>query len=228
VGEDEAVQARERLLAPLEPGQVSARVEADRSSCLSVGDSGLDPLPCAGNAIEESDDLVGVGVSLVDRVAQERTGERSFTHMRAPGDTRELLAVLRRERDVEANAVLSHTVRVTRFSTGRVRTSTSRAAFPAAKLDGVTEALALVMVNDEHPAGPTRAWEIVDTEQMPYEPSSVVGLVIKKLRVDPETGEWTWLAGSAPNRVTPRAEVHPTVEEAFLIRGDCLLASTGK
>ena len=99
---------------------------------------------------------------------------------------------------------------------------------PAAKLDAVTEALALVMVNDERPAGPTRAWEIVDTEQMPYEPSSVVGLVIKKLRIDPETGEWTWLAGSAPNRVTPRAEVHPTVEEAFLIRGDCLLGEHGE
>jgi len=88
----------------------------------------------------------------------------------------------------------------------------------AAKLDALTGALALVMVNDERPASPTRAWEIVDTEQMPFEPSNVVGLVIKKLRVDPETGEWTWLAGSAPNRVTPHAEVHPTVEEAFLIR----------
>jgi hypothetical protein len=98
----------------------------------------------------------------------------------------------------------------------------------AAKLDALTGALALVMVNDERPASPTRAWEIVDTEQMPFEPSSVVGLVIKKLRVDPKTGEWTWLAGSAPNRVTPHAEVHPTVEEAFLIRGDCLLGEYGE
>ena len=46
--------------------------------------------------------------------------------------------------------------------------------------------------------------------------------------VDPETGEWSWLAASAPNRVTPRAEVHPTVEEAFLIRGDCLLGEHGE
>ena len=52
--------------------------------------------------------------------------------------------------------------------------------------------------------------------------------MIKKLRVDPETGEWSWLAASAPNRVTPRAEVHPTVEEAFLIRGDCLLGEHGE
>ncbi len=98
----------------------------------------------------------------------------------------------------------------------------------AARLDAAGESLALVMANDERPAGPTGTWEIVDTEQMAYEPSSVVGLVIKKLRVDPATGEWTWLAGSAPNRVTPRAEVHPTVEEAFLIRGDCLLGEHGE
>ena len=28
--------------------------------------------------------------------------------------------------------------------------------------------------------------------------------------------------------MTPRAEIHPTVEEAFLIRGDCLLGNRGE
>jgi hypothetical protein len=95
------------------------------------------------------------------------------------------------------------------------------------------DALALVMVEDERAAGPSGTWEILDTEQMDYENSGFdgqipPGLVIKKLRIDPETGDWTWMAASAPNRITPIAEIHSTVEEAFLIRGDCLLGECGE
>lgn len=97
-----------------------------------------------------------------------------------------------------------------------------------ATLRAVDDSLLLVMGEDERAPGPNGTWEVIDSEQMHYEPSSVIGLVIKKLRVDPETGDWTWLAGSSPNRVTPRAEIHPTVEEAFLIRGDCLLGGRGE
>jgi hypothetical protein len=99
---------------------------------------------------------------------------------------------------------------------------------PQATVATTTESLLLVMAEEEHATGPTGTWAIVDSERMQYELSSVIGLVIKKLRVDPETGDWTWLAASAPNRVTPRAEIHPTVEEAFLIRGDCLLGGRGE
>jgi hypothetical protein len=97
-----------------------------------------------------------------------------------------------------------------------------------AVLVATADALVLAMIEEEQPPGPTGSWRILDTEQMEYEPSSVIGLVIKKLRIDPERGDWTWLAASAPNRVTPRAEIHPTVEEAFLIRGDCLLGGRGE
>jgi len=95
-------------------------------------------------------------------------------------------------------------------------------------LEARDDALALVMVEDERTPAPGESPTVVDSELMEYAPSSVVGLVIKKLRVDPETGDWTWLAASAPNRVTPRAEIHPTVEEAFLLRGDCLLGGRGE
>ena len=38
----------------------------------------------------------------------------------------------------------------------------------------------------------------------------------------------TWLAASAPYRITPLAEIHSTIEEAFLIRGDTLLGKHGE
>jgi hypothetical protein len=97
-----------------------------------------------------------------------------------------------------------------------------------APLVAEAESLLLVMADAERPPGAEETIVVVASEQMPYEPSAVTGLVIKKLRVDPETGDWTWLAASAPNRVTPRAEIHPTVEEAFLLRGDCLLGGRGE
>jgi len=95
------------------------------------------------------------------------------------------------------------------------------------------DACALVMVEDERAAGPSGSWEVIDTEQMNYANSGFdgqipPGLVIKRLRIDPESGDWTWLASSAPNRVTPIAEIHSTVEEAFLIRGDTLLGERGE
>lgn len=104
---------------------------------------------------------------------------------------------------------------------------------PLAVAPGAEDGLALVMVEDERAPGPTGAWEVVDTERMNYALSGFEGkippgLVVKKLRVDPETGDWTWVAAGAPNRVTPLAEIHSTIEEAFLIRGDCLLGERGE
>jgi hypothetical protein len=104
---------------------------------------------------------------------------------------------------------------------------------PRAVLAAEEDALVLAMVEDERAAGPSGIWQVLDTEQMDYSSSGFdgqipPGLVIKMLRVDPETGDWTWVAASAPNRITPIAEIHSTVEEAFLIRGDCLLGEHGE
>ena len=53
------------------------------------------------------------------------------------------------------------------------------------------------------------------------------GLVIKMLRVDEERGDWTWLASTPPAWQEDRAEIHPTVEEALVLRGDVLLGHRG-
>ena len=103
----------------------------------------------------------------------------------------------------------------------------------SATLTAVDDALLLVMVENERGPGPTSAWEINDTEQMSYQTTEfdnqiTPGLVMKILRIDPELGDWTWVAAGAPNRVTPLREIHSTVEEAFLIRGDCLLGEHGE
>ncbi len=79
---------------------------------------------------------------------------------------------------------------------------------------------------DEDPA------EVVDSSALPWADRSIAavppGLVIKRLRDDPGTGDRTWLAALAPGWTEQRAEIHPTVEEAFLIRGDGLLGEHGE
>jgi hypothetical protein len=89
---------------------------------------------------------------------------------------------------------------------------------------------ALVMVEPERSAA--GEIEVVDVVNARFEEIHVVegvpaGLALKTLRVDPERGERSWIAGSAPGWLGFRGEIHPTVEEAFLIRGDCLLKNSG-
>jgi hypothetical protein len=67
----------------------------------------------------------------------------------------------------------------------------------------------------------TMPWGVPRPENPP------VGIVIKTLRIDPETKDQTWIAASVPFRRGDRAEVHPTVEEAFMLRGEILLGERG-
>jgi hypothetical protein len=88
----------------------------------------------------------------------------------------------------------------------------------------------LVMVEPER--APGGEIEIVDVVRARFEEVHVVdgvpaGLALKTLRVDPQLGERSWIAGTAPGWLGFRGEIHPTVEEAFLVRGDCLLANSG-
>jgi hypothetical protein len=53
------------------------------------------------------------------------------------------------------------------------------------------------------------------------------GIVFKRLRLDPDTGDWTYLLSVAPGWQDSQAEVHPTVQEGFVLRGDCLLGRCG-
>jgi hypothetical protein len=94
-----------------------------------------------------------------------------------------------------------------------------------------TEDAALVLVMVEPGPGSGEAVS-VDTSTLRYRPSGrhaeiPPGIVNKLLRVDPATGDETWLAAVAPEWMESRAEIHPTVEECFMIRGDILLGTRG-
>lgn len=90
----------------------------------------------------------------------------------------------------------------------------------------------LVMVEapaelDDDDAAP----EILDTTRMPWADRTLAavpaGLTVKLLRRDERTHERTWLAAVVPGWTEMRAEQHPTVEEAFILRGDGLLGTRG-
>ena len=89
----------------------------------------------------------------------------------------------------------------------------------------------LVMVEAEAPASGDGV-EVTATSTMRWAPPGLdadvpPGIVIKLLRVDPESGDWTWVAGVAPGWQEERAEIHPTVEECLMLRGDILLGTRG-
>jgi hypothetical protein len=47
------------------------------------------------------------------------------------------------------------------------------------------------------------------------------------LREDPDTHDQTWIVGALPFWREDRAEIHPTVEEAFALSGEVLLGERG-
>ena len=99
-----------------------------------------------------------------------------------------------------------------------------------ARLALAGESDVLVMVEQERPAA-TGPVVIVDSISVRYENSKVgspAGLVVRELRTDPETHDRSWVAGTAAGWLGYKGEVHPTVEEAFLVRGDCLLGNSGE
>ena len=108
-------------------------------------------------------------------------------------------------------------------------------AYVPSESPGGTLALAaeaLVLVMSEAVSRARGEALVVDTEELRWQERSIAavppGLTIKRLRVDEETGERTWLAACVPGWCEDRAEIHPTVEEAFLVRGDTLLGERGE
>jgi hypothetical protein len=98
-------------------------------------------------------------------------------------------------------------------------------------IDVAEETLVLAMVEPE--SDETRgAVEVIDTNERRLEDHGVdgvpPGLVIKLLRVDEEKGDWTWMCAGPPGWREDRAEIHPTVEEALVLRGDVLLGERGE
>jgi hypothetical protein len=92
-------------------------------------------------------------------------------------------------------------------------------------------ALLLLMVEELVDRAPPAAINVIDSHERRLElpgPDVPAGLAIKRLRVDPERGDWTWIGAGAPGYLEDRAEIHPTVEEAFVLRGDVLLGERGE
>jgi len=54
----------------------------------------------------------------------------------------------------------------------------------------------------------------------PITPGFPPGAMRKQLRVDPDTGAGTWLLGVLPQWRESRIEMHPVVEEAFVLQGE--------
>lgn len=85
---------------------------------------------------------------------------------------------------------------------------------------------------DEAGVASAGAVEVIDTHEQKLAdhgtPGVPPGLVIKLLHVDEDRGDWTWLASTPPGWQEDRAEVHPTVEEALVLRGDVLLGGRGE
>ncbi len=101
-----------------------------------------------------------------------------------------------------------------------------------AQFEAHGEALVLAMIEEEGPDPAPRPIEVIDTNQMRLADHGVdgvpPGLVIKLLRVDEARGDWTWICAGPPGWQEDRAEIHPTVEEALVLRGDVLLGERGE
>lgn len=101
-----------------------------------------------------------------------------------------------------------------------------------AALTFAPDSLALVMVDEPGAAPSAGGVEVIDTHELRLADHGTAGvppgLVIKLLHVDQDRGDWTWLASSPPGWQEDRAEIHPTVEEALILRGDVLLGGRGE
>jgi len=109
---------------------------------------------------------------------------------------------------------------------------------PSAAPDGTLtahgDALVLYMREASHPDHPEArdAIAVIDTNQVKIAehgtPGVPPGLLVKPLHTDAALGDWTWICSGAPGWQEDRAEVHPTIEEALVLRGDVLLGRHGE
>lgn len=91
---------------------------------------------------------------------------------------------------------------------------------------------ALVMIEPAGTSFTDDCVELIDTTQGRWQPPGLdadvpPGIMIKLLRVDPVNSDWTWVASTVPGWEEQRAEIHPTVEECLMLRGDILLGDRG-
>jgi hypothetical protein len=101
---------------------------------------------------------------------------------------------------------------------------------PGSTLASTHGCVALVMLE---PAGaPGGDLAIVDSNDMSWTSPPVdgpvpQGIVVKRLRIAPGSGDVSWVAAVVPGWRESRAEVHETVEECLMLKGDILLGRLG-
>jgi hypothetical protein len=108
-----------------------------------------------------------------------------------------------------------------------VEPATARRTLTAAEAADV-----LVMIEPEQEPSSEASPSVIDITQGRWQPPGLdadvpPGILIKLLRVDPVARDWTWVASTVPGWEEQRAEVHPTVEECLMLRGDVLLGERG-
>jgi hypothetical protein len=101
----------------------------------------------------------------------------------------------------------------------------TRAARPLRAASG---AHVLLMVEEATDDRHTLPVHVVETAKMRWQASLAPGLSVKNLRIDGETGDRSWVSASCARKQENRAEVHPTIEECLMLRGDCLLGTHGE
>ena len=118
-----------------------------------------------------------------------------------------------------------------RIGDGELRTGCY--GYVPAAADGATLASengSVVLVLVDPPEERCGDIEIHDTNEMTWTnapPGIPPGIVVKRLRSHPVTGDATWVAGVAPGWREERAEMHDTIEECLMIKGDILLGERG-
>ena len=100
------------------------------------------------------------------------------------------------------------------------------------RLTAAGDAETLVMIEAAQEADSGEQVSVIDTTEGRWQPPGLdadvpPGILIKLLRVDPVARDWTWVAATVPGWEEQRAEIHPTVEECLMLRGDILLGERG-
>ena len=98
------------------------------------------------------------------------------------------------------------------------------------KIGSPAGAVALVMVEPEH--APEGDLAIIDSNDRPWTSPPVdgpvpQGIVVKRLRIAPGSGDVSWVAAVVPGWRESRAEVHESIEECLMLKGDILLGRRG-
>lgn len=101
MGPDETVEVGDRGGGQLDPRHVLEVAQVDRASGPRLTESQSRALERAGDAVEQCDDVRGVGRRVVQSLREERSSQAPLVDARPLGELRKLRGALPIEGDVE-------------------------------------------------------------------------------------------------------------------------------